>query len=133
MASFESHIRFLTREIEALGRAPVLLSPQSFLRAICTEWTPEADEASRVFARTLMWPPLTEPVRVEVTLRLMSAREWFQDVTPEDDDLLNDGGEQLTELLIDYWKDNGRYQLLWPRIWGPETPGWEGYRGERLW
>jgi len=108
MKTYGEHLAFVRGEIDRLGGPPLGLSFRSFLEAMARS-TEEGDDACRVFAVTLHWPPLSEPLRMEVCCRLACAEEWleycdWQDV-PEDET----GSALLESLLIDYWRDVGQW------------------------
>jgi hypothetical protein len=108
--TYNDHIRFFEQELQRVGKPPFDLSAQSFLQVLEQEPTREADDACRVFAATLEWPPLREAVRLEVCLRLACARDWCEAVTGAPGDDEEDGRQFLEELLTEYWRD---YQREW--------------------
>jgi hypothetical protein len=93
-----------------------------------------ADSACSLFAATLAWPPLEDPVRLEVLFRLCCAR-WYCSVMPEHE-LEQDEtpGAFAESVLIEYWRDAGREDWVREGLWGwtqeegpPETSvssGW---------
>jgi hypothetical protein len=122
MATYLEHRGFFERELASLGAKPLHLDIRTFLSALGPVDYPHMDEANdacRTFARTLVWPPLTDPLRLEVCLRLDCAR-WYCDQAvrrgqQEEDEGLSeeDGREFLESLLIEYWLDVGRSDWLW--------------------
>lgn len=109
--SYGAHIPFFEREIAELGNKPLGLSFQSFLEVLAHPGTDEADAAVRVFASTLRWPPVSDPVRLELCMRLSCAKWWCkecEDHNPEGEE----GKEFLESVLIEYWKDVGRLDWL---------------------
>jgi hypothetical protein len=119
MRIYEEHIPFFDREIERVGKPPFHLSAGSFLAVLAQEHgSREADAACRVFAATLEWPEMTEPVRLEVNLRLACAR-WWCTVVPDGEVSEEEPGPLFLErLLIEYWQDVGRKDWIYESILG---------------
>ena len=111
MRTYAKHLAFVRSEIDRLGGSPLGLSFRSLVEGLGPLATGEADDACRVFALTLEWPPLSEQTRWEVLCRLACAEEWLEccgcDEVPEEES----GSTLLDELLIDYWRDVG--QMTW--------------------
>ncbi|GEM_PF-6510485 len=106
LETFWDFVPFFEREIGLLGRPFWDLNFRAIFRVLRSEGTQEADEACRVFAITLEWPPVSEPVRLELCLRLCTARWWCTVVA--DDPLDEPKREFLESVLIEYWRDVGR-------------------------
>jgi len=102
--TYGDHLRFVRHEVDRLGDRPLGLSFRSFLEGLARQ-SDEGDDACRVFAVTLEWPPLSEHLRLEVLCRLSAAEEWLEHCSehevPEDES----GLEFLESLLIEYWRD----------------------------
>ena len=109
---YRDHIPFLDRELERLEKGPFDLSARSFLEVLGRAGTPEADAACRVFAATLEWPPVPDRVRLELCFRLACARAWCAEIADDSDSETEDGRAFLEEVLITYWRDDGRVHWL---------------------
>jgi hypothetical protein len=108
---YASDKRFFRRELELLGD-PLDLRVEQYLHVLENRYTEEADDACRQYAATLTWPPLPDPVRLEVCLRLACA-EWYCSTFGDETDLDDLDGQQFLEsLLVEYWKDVGRESWL---------------------
>ena len=83
------------------------------LAAISDHGDIQADDACRVFSKTLDWPEMEDCVRLEVCLRLECAA-WscsqFADFDAEPAEW--SGSNLLTDLLIEYWHEGGRRDWL---------------------
>jgi hypothetical protein len=114
MMTYGDHIRFLDREIERLGSRPFALSFGSLLEGLSRRGLPEAEEACRVFAATLEWPAMSDPVRFEVCARLSMTRWHCNEIASMETEAEfgYTGTEFLTDTLIDYWRDVGHHDWL---------------------
>ena len=108
---YGSHIPFLERELHALSARPFDLSLQSFLEVFGGKEQEEGDAAVRVFARTLLWPPLSDRARLDLCCRLSCALAWCRECA-EQDSIARDGTEWLESVCIDYWQDVGRQEWI---------------------
>lgn len=94
-----------------MEQPPLQISAESILEVMAAEGTAAADAAVRAYSATLHWPPVPDPVRFELCLRLRVAIWWVETLSDTDAD-----GEQLpdflTQILIDYWRDVGRTDWL---------------------
>lgn len=106
LETFWDYVPFFEREIRNLAGPFLGLNFLSVFRILRSEGTHEADEACRVFAITLEWPRVADPVRLELCMRLCCARWWCTVVS--DDPLDEPKREFLESLLIEYWRDVGR-------------------------
>jgi hypothetical protein len=111
MKKYGDHIPFFEREIASLGQQAFDLSFQSFLEVLATSGTAAADAAVRSFAATLSWPPVSDPVRLELCMRLSCAKWWCKEC--EGLDAADEEGKEFLEsVLIDYWRNEGRLDWL---------------------
>ena len=102
---YADQLPFFRRELSRCGRPFPTLSFGSFQQVMVRAPTPAADEACRVFAVTLEWPPMPEDVRLEVCLRLVAAIEWIEAESTEAPFPDEHGSDALAGLLIEYWRD----------------------------
>src|SRR5438132_8269972 len=121
MRTYSEFVAFFHQEIDRLGEQPFALSYREIVGLMAGPVATEAgDEACRVFAAELRWPPVADHVRLELCIRLDAAREWCETCAEGEIDPEETGTTFLKELLIDYYRDAGKSEWIVDRFF----PNW---------
>jgi hypothetical protein len=125
MKTYAEFVEVFQRKIDRLGEHPFALSYREVVGLMAQPVATQAgDEACRVFATELRWPPVGDHVRLELCMRLDSAREWCEICAEGEIDPEETGTIFLTELLIDYYRDAGKENWIVDRF----LPLWKKHK-----
>ena len=113
--TYGDHLPLIDEELRRLGQPQMKLDLAMILGALSRQGAREADDACRVFAATLAWPPVADSVRFELCLRLQCAR-WYVDTIRDESPEGQTGSELLESVLIEYWRDVGRVDWIYDRF-----------------
>jgi hypothetical protein len=108
MKDYKDILPFLKSELAKLEQPELHLSFESILQALGENGSDEADDAVRKYAASLIWPPVPDPVRFELCLRLSCAIWWIETLYGDTETAGETVAEFLTETMIGYWRDVGR-------------------------
>jgi len=112
MNDYREILPFLKQELTRIEKPELRLSVESVIEVLANQGSDLADAAVREYASTLLWPSVSDRVRFELCLRLRVAIWWIEslsDSSTEDETLQ----EFLVGTMIDYWRDEGRWQWVW--------------------
>lgn len=110
--TYGEHIAFLDKQIEELGSKKMSLTLPEVLDILDRDGTREGDLACQQFSKSLEWPDMSDELRMEIALRLHSARYWCLEMAKENS-AEEIGSELLDNLLVGYWNDVGRINWIY--------------------